>query len=181
MFKNFHHLWNPRKLSHSNFRSISNLTTQKFSQFSSLLKTNQSMFFALTPSWKATTFAATQELANILWNPQVHYCVHKSPPLVPTLRQINLVHATPSYLSKIHLNIILPPFLVVSCLPSQFPTKTLYPFLLSPMRATCPAHLTLHDLITLITLGEEYKLWSSSLCSFLQPPLTSSSFGLNIQ
>jgi hypothetical protein len=26
-------------------------------------------------------------------------------------------------------------------------------------------------LIILITLGEECKLWSSSLCSFLQPPV----------
>jgi hypothetical protein len=29
-------------------------------------------------------------------------------------------------------------------------------------------------LIILIMLGEENKLWSSSLCSFLQPPVTSS-------
>jgi hypothetical protein len=32
----------------------------------------------------------------------------------------------------------------------------------------------------LIMLGEECKLWSSSLCSFLQPPITSSLFDPNI-
>jgi hypothetical protein len=35
-------------------------------------------------------------------------------------------------------------------------------------------------LIIIIILGEQYKLWSSSLYSFLQYPVTSSHFGPNI-
>jgi hypothetical protein len=48
------------------------------------------------------------------------------------------------------------------------------------MRATCPAYLILVALITLKILGEEYKPCSSSLCSFLQHPVTSSLLGPNI-
>jgi hypothetical protein len=71
-----------------------------------------------------------------------------------------------------------PLFLVVSFLLA-FPPKS-YMRSSSPHSCYIPAHLILLDLIILITLGEECELWNSSLCSFLQPPITSSFLGPNI-
>ena len=65
-------------------------------------------------------------------------------------------------------------------LPSGFPTKTLYTPLSSPIRATCPTHLILLHFITRTILGEQYKSFSSSLCSLLHSPVTSSLLGPNI-
>ena len=41
------------------------------------------------PSWEANRFSTSQEIPLILWNPNVHYRVYKSPPPVSSLSQIN--------------------------------------------------------------------------------------------
>jgi hypothetical protein len=75
-----------------------------------------------------------------------------------------------------HLCLVLPSGLI----PSGCTTKTLYTAFLPLKVATWLAHLILCDLITQTILGEEYRSLSSSLCSFLHPPVTLSSVGPNI-
>jgi hypothetical protein len=92
-------------------------------------------FMELILSWEAASGAATQEFYSILWNRKVHYGVHKSPPLVPLLIQIDPAHTThpiclSSILISIHLRLVLPG----SLLPSGFSTiilyKCIFPFVL---------------------------------------------------
>ena len=68
-----------------------------------------------SPSWEANRFAASQEIPNILWNPKIHYCIHKCLPPVPI--QSKPPHPT-SWISILilssHLRLGLPSVLFLS-------------------------------------------------------------------
>jgi len=97
-----------------------------------------------SPSWETNRFLASQEIPHILWDPKVHYHIHKCPSPVPILSQLDPVHTPTSYYLKIHLNIILPsmPGSPTWSLSLRFPHQnSLYTSLLPRMHyMPCPSH-----------------------------------------
>ena len=138
---------------HQKSRYLENFHPNKQANYNNLLtySTNQS------PPWQANRFSASQEITRILWNPEIHYRIHKCPPPLPIVSQLDPVHAPTSHFPQIRLNIILPCTLGSSkrSLSLSFPIQNLYASFLSPVHATCPAHHILLSLITRIIFGEK--------------------------
>ena len=93
--------------------------------------------------------------------------------IYPILNQLNPFRTSPLYFLRINFNIILQstPRFSKFC-PSGWPTESL----LSLIHATCPVHLTLLDLFTLIVFGGEHRLWRIQI---IKPPQLSRFFSIS--
>jgi hypothetical protein len=119
-------------------------------------------------SREASSFSAIQQIPRVLWNPNIHYRIHKRPSHVPILSRSYPIHASPFHFLKsiLILSSLLRLGLPSGLIPSGLPT--------------CPTHL-------LISLSHHpnhiwwaVQIWSSSLCSFLLFTVTSSGLDPNV-
>jgi len=129
-----------------------------------------------SPAWEANRFSASHDIHCILWSLKVHYRVHKCPPHVHVLSHINPVHA-PHPMSWISILILSSHLRLVSSewsLSLRFPHQNPVYTSLLPHTFYMPVRFILLDFITWTIFGEQYRSPSSSLCSFVHSPVTSS-------
>jgi len=109
-----------------------------------------------SPSLQADDSLTCREITCLLWIQKVHYRVHNSLPVELLLR----IHLQ---FFKIRFNIIFP--------PTPISPKQVIPFryfvYISAVFPIIRFFISFHLMTLIIQVFEEYKLWSSSLCSLL--------------
>jgi hypothetical protein len=130
-----------------------------------------------SPSWEADSHWASQEIPWLLWNPKVHYREHKGPPLVLTWAR--WIQSTPPH-----------PIFLISILLLMSRLRLHLPVRFSDQNSVYISHLSHAYYMSLPSrppwfdhpniIWWSVQLWSSSLCSLLQPPAISSVLGPDI-
>jgi hypothetical protein len=133
-----------------------------------------------SPCWEANSFSARQTGIRILWNPNVHYHVHKSPSPTPILSQINPVHTSHSICWRSILILFLPSIhrssnIYLSFFLTAFPKKPVCSF-------THPCHTLRPSFYSSVDHPHDilwpYPSGSCTLCTLLLPLLYALCSGL---
>jgi len=135
-----------------------------------------------SPSSEADRFSTNHKISRILCNPKFHYAFTLAR-LLSLSRSWSIPSISPTHFLKIHFNVTLQSTRGSDEWSPNLssPNQKKRPICTSPrpIRATCPAHSILLDLITRIILSERYRSQSPSLCSLLHCPVTLSFLGPN--
>jgi hypothetical protein len=126
------------------------------------------------PFWDGSRFSSSQEIPHILWNRKVYYRIHKSPPPVPVLSQINPVHGL--HPTSRRFILILSRYLCLSLPSGSFAQ-------VSPLKPCI--HLTSSTYVLHVLPLSDFLIWSPEYylvrCTErMHPPLTSSLLRPNI-